>query len=210
VLEEASGQPLDELIAKYVLDPLELEATVADQGPAIPEQAVHAFTLERGVWEDSSYWNPSWTLPAGAVETSSISDMAASFDAIVGRGELLEESSWQAMFEPELIGFGAPLDGCRTCHTMDETYSYGLGAVLSGDWVKQTPLFAGYAGAVATLPAARADDGRSVTVAVAVTYTQASYDDWAASLKNYAEELALKLGGELVPDNPPPTGSPKN
>lgn len=210
VLEAASGESLEELIATYILDPLELHATVADQGPAIPEPAVHAFTFERGVWEDSSYWNPSWTLPAGAVETSSISDMAASFDAIVGNGELLEESSWQAMFEPELIGFGAPLDGCRTCHTMDEVYSYGLGAVLSGDWVKQTPLFGGYAGAVATLPAARADDGRSVTIAVAVTYTQGSYDDWNASLKNYAEELALKLGGELVPDNPPPTGTPKN
>ncbi|HET8780075.1 MAG TPA: serine hydrolase domain-containing protein [Agromyces sp.] len=210
VLHAASGQPLDELIAKYILDPLELDATVADQGPAIPEPAVHGFTLERGVWEDSSYWNPSWTLPAGAVETSSISDMAASFDAIVGQGELLEESSWKAMFDAELIGFGAPLDGCRACHTMDEAYSYGLGAVLSGDWVKQTPLFGGYAGAVATLPAARADDGRSVTIAVAVTYTQGSYDDWSASLKNYAEELALKLGGELVPDNPPPTRSPKN
>jgi D-alanyl-D-alanine carboxypeptidase len=210
VLEEATGQPLDDLIAKYVLDPLDLEATVADQGPAIPEPAVHAFTLERGVWEDSSYWNPSWTLPAGAVETSSISDMAASFDAIVGRGELVEESSWQEMFDAELIGFGEPLEGCRTCHTMDEAYSYGLGAVLSGDWVKQTPLFAGYAGAVVTLPAARAEDGRAVTVAVAVTYTQDSYDDWTASLGNYAEELALSLGGELVPNNAPPTRSPKN
>ncbi|HEY6800491.1 MAG TPA: serine hydrolase domain-containing protein [Agromyces sp.] len=210
VLEAASGESLEQLIAKYILDPLELDATVADQGPTIPEPAVHAFTLERGVWEDSSYWNPSWTLPDGAVETSSISDMAASFDAIVGNNELLDESSWQAMFEPELIGFGASLDGCRSCHTMDETYSYGLGAVLSGDWVKQTPLFGGYAGAVATLPAARADDGRSVTIAVAVTYTQGSYDDWSASLKNYAEELALSIGAELVPDNPPPTRSPKN
>ncbi len=210
VLEAASGESLDKLIAKYILDPLELHATVADQGPAIPEPAVHAFTFERGVWEDSSYWNPSWTLPAGSVETSSISDMAASFDAIVGQGELLDESSWQAMFDAELIGFGEPLDGCRTCHTLVEGWSYGLGAVLTGDWVKQTPLFGGYAGAVVTLPAARADDGRAVTVAVAVTYTQDSYDDWSGSLTNYADELALSLGGELVPDNPPPTRSPKN
>ena len=210
VLEAASGESLEQLIAKYILDPHELDATVADQGPTIPEPAVHAFTLERGVWEDSSYWNPSWTLPAGSVETSSISDMAASFDAIVGQGELLEESSWQAMFDAELVGFGEPLDGCRTCHTMIEGWSYGLGAVLSGDWVKQTPLFGGYAGAVVTLPATRADDGRAITVAVAVTYTRDSYDDWSASLANYADELALALGGELVPDNPPPTRSPKN
>ncbi|MEV1129268.1 serine hydrolase domain-containing protein [Agromyces sp. NPDC049794] len=205
VLEAASGQSLEELIDEYILDPLELDATVPDQGPAIPEPAVHAFTLERGVWEDSSYWNPSWTLPAGAVETSSVSDMAASFDAIVGRGELLEESSWAAMFDAELVGFGEPLDGCRSCHTMVDGWSYGLGAVLTGDWVKQTPLFGGYAGSVVTLPAARADDGRAITVAVAVTYTPDSYDDWSASLANYADELALALGGELAPDNPPPT-----
>lgn len=208
VLEAASGQPLEELIAQYLLDPLGLDATVQDVGPAIPEPAVHAFTLERGVWEDSSYWNPSWTLPAGAIETSSVGDVAASFDAIVGRGELIDESSWEAMFEPELIGFGAPLDGCRSCHTMVEEWSYGLGAMLTGDWVKQTPLFGGYASSVVTLPAARAEDGRAVTVAVAITYTQDTFDDWDATLRNFADDLALSLAGELVPDNPPPMPPP--
>ena len=208
VLEAASGKPLEELIAEFILDPLELDATVQDAGPAIPEPAVHAFTLERGVWEDSTYWNPSWTLPAGAIETSSISDVAASFDAIVGRGELLEESSWQAMIDPVLVGFGEPLDGCRSCHTMGEEWSYGLGAVLTGDWVKQTPLFGGYAGAVVTLPETRAEDGRSITVAVAVTYTPDTYTDWDATLRNYADDLALAVAAELVPDTPPPMPPP--
>ena len=210
VLEVASGKPLEELIAEGILDPLELDATVQDVGPAIPEPAVHAFTLERGVWEDSTYWNPSWTLPAGAIETSSISDVAASFDAIVGRGELLEKASWEAMIDPVLVGFGEPLDGCRSCHTMGEEWSYGLGAVLTGDWVKQTPLFGGYAGAVVTLPETRAEDGRSVTVAVAVTYTPDTYTDWDATLRNYADDLALAAAGELVPHNPPPMPPPRN
>ena len=208
VLEAASGRPLDDLIAEVILDPLALDATVPDLGPAIPEPAVHAFTLERGVWEDSTYWNPSWTLPAGAVQTSSIGDVAASFDAIVGRGELLDASSWEAMFDAELVGFGEPLDGCRSCHTMVEEWSYGLGAVLTGDWVKQTPLFGGYAGSVVTLPASRADDGRAVTVAVAVTYTPQTYDDWDAALRNLADDLALSLAADLVPGNPPPMPPP--
>jgi D-alanyl-D-alanine carboxypeptidase len=208
VLEEATGRPLDELIAEYVIDPLELDATVPDQGPAIPEPVVHAFTLERGVWEDSTYWNPSWTLPAGSVQTSSIGDVASSFDAIVGRGEVLDEESWQAMIDPVLIGFGEPVDGCRTCRTLEEDWSYGLGVMLTGDWVKQTPLYGGYASSVVTLPETRADDGRSVTVAVAVTYTADSYDDWSVALRNYADDLALALAGELVPDNPPPTRPP--
>ena len=208
VLEEATGQSLEDLIAEYVLDPLDLDDIVANQGPAIPEPAVHAFTAERGVWEDSTYWNPSWTIADGAVETTTISDMASSFDAIVGRGEVLDEASWQAMIDPVLIGFGEPLDGCRSCHTMDENYSYGLGVVLSGDWVKQTPSFGGYASAVVTLPASRADDDRSVTVAVAVTYTPDTYTDWDATLRNYADDLALAVAAELVPGNPPPMPPP--
>jgi CubicO group peptidase (beta-lactamase class C family) len=206
VMEAATGKRLEELIDEYVLDPLELDATVASQTPAIPEPVVHAFTAERGVWEDSTHWNPSWTLPDGAVETSTISDMAASFDAIVGRGELLEASSYEELIDPALVGFGEPLDGCRTCRTLTENGSYGLGTFLIGDWVKQTPLFGGYASSVVTLPESHSDDGRAVTIAVAVTYTHDSFDDWDAVLPNSADELALRLGAELVPDNPPPTG----
>lgn len=204
VMEAASGSSLEELIDEYVLGPLDLEHTVADQTAAMPEPAIHAFTAERGVWEDSTSWNPSWTLPEGAVQTSTIDDMAASFDAIVGRGELLDEDSYTQLIDPALVGFGAPLDGCRSCHELTEEWSYGLGTMLVGDWVIQTPLFGGYASTVATLPASRAEDGRSVTIAVAVTYTQDSFDDWGGTLANWANELARGLGAELVPGNPPP------
>ena len=74
--------------------------------------------------------------------------------------------------------------------------------------MKQTPLFAGYAGAVVTLPAVRAEDGRSVTVAVSVTYTPDTYDDWSVALRNYADDIALSVGAELVPGNPPPMPPP--
>ena len=87
---------------------------------------------------------------------------------------------------------------------MTEEWSYGLGTMLAGDWVLQTPLFGGYASTVATLPASRADDGRSVTVAVAVTYTEDSFEDWGGTLDNWANELARGLGAQLVPGNPPP------
>lgn len=204
VMEAASGSSLEELIDEYVLRPLDLEHTVPDQTAAMPEPVIHAFTAERGVWEDSTFWNPSWTLPEGAVQSSTIDDIAASFDAIVGRGELLDDDSYAQLIEPALVGFGAPLDGCRSCHEMTEEWSYGLGTMLAGDWVLQTPLFGGYASTVATLPASRADDGRSVTVAVAVTYTEDSFEDWGGTLGNWANELARGLGAQLVPGNPPP------
>ncbi|WP_438853858.1 serine hydrolase domain-containing protein [Agromyces sp. M3QZ16-3] len=202
VLEAASGEPLEELIAREVLEPLGLEQTVASEEPSIPAPVVHAFTAERGVWEDSTYWNPSWTLPEGAVQTSSIGDVAASFDAIVGRGELLDAESYDALIAPELVGFGEPLDGCRACMTLIPEFSYGLGTFLSLDWVMQTPLFGGYASAVATLPAERADDGRSMTIAVAVTYTEDTFEDWDGALVNWGEDLVRRLTADLVPESP--------
>ena len=59
----------------------------------------------------------------------------------------------------------------ETCRTLTCEFSYGLGAMLRGHWVLQTPLFGGYASAVATLPAERAKHG-AITIAVAVTHQQ--------------------------------------
>ena len=105
---------------------------------------------------------PTGTRPGrfaqGAIQTTDIVDMTTTAVA-VGEGTLLSPASHQAQIAPDLLGFGAPLEGCPTCHTLDETYNYGLGVVLSGDWILQNPLFAGY-GAVTGLPARREDRHR--------------------------------------------------
>lgn len=209
VLEKASRKTLDELIAQYVLDPLKLEDTVADVTAHIPSPVVHGFTAERGLFEDSTYWNPSWTLPHGAIQTTTISDMTVSFDAIVGRGEQLSPESHRAMISTDLIGFGAPLDGCRSCHTLTKEWTYGLGVFLRDDWVMQTPLFGGYQAAVATLPEAESPMG-SVTVSVSVVPGAQSYTDeeWTGNLQNFAAVFAIELAAQIVPENPPPTSGP--
>ena len=209
VLEAESGKTLEELISQYVLDPLKLNGTVADVTAAVPDPVVHGFTAERGLFEDSTYWNPSWTLPHGAIETPTIGAMTSRFDAIVGRGELLTPKSHAAMISTDLIGFGAPLDGCRSCHTLTKEWTYGLGVFLRNDWVMQTPLFGGYQAAVATLPEASSPMG-SVTVSVSVvpgpnTYTT---DEWNGALQNYAATIATDLAALIVPTNPPPAPTP--
>jgi D-alanyl-D-alanine carboxypeptidase len=205
VLEAESGTTLTELIEKYVLTPLSLDGTVANVTADVPAPVVHGFTAERGVFEDSTYWNPSWTLPHGAIETTTIDDMTSSFDAIVGRGELLSDQSYQAMISTDLIGFGAPLEGCRSCHTLTKDWTYGLGVFLRGDWVMQTPLFGGYQAAVATLPEAQSPLG-SVTVSVSIVPGPQSYttDEWNGNLENYAATLVTELAAQIVPENPPP------
>ena len=87
-------------------------------------------------YEESTYWNPSWTLAHGAIQTTDIVDLTTTAVA-VGEGTLLSPESHREQIEPKLLGFGTPVAGCPRCHTLDETYSYGLGAVLSGSWILQ-------------------------------------------------------------------------
>lgn len=203
VLEAATETPLERLMQDYIIDPLALKDTKSFTTPQIPDPVLHAYTAERGPWEEATFWSPSWTMPEGAVQVSTISDVAASFDAIVGHDGFLTAESRKQMIEPRLVGFGKPLNGCPTCHTLTPELSFGLGVKLQNDWVFQTPSFAGYAAAVGTLPQEASPIGR-VTIAVAVTFSEASFQDWSSALPNWADETVKLIAEAIVPDNPPP------
>ena len=52
--------------------------------------------------------------------------------------------------------------GCPTCFEQNDGYTYGLGIVISGNWLLQNPMFGGYAAVEAYLPSQR------IAIAVAV------------------------------------------
>ena len=209
-LEKATGQPLSTLMQENILGPLGLNDTVSSLTPEIPEPVLHAFSSERraflGIdpavpfYEESTFWNPSWTLAQGAIQTTNIYDMTATAIA-VGEGTLLSPESHQAQVAPELIGFGSPLEGCRACHTLDEVYSYGLGVVLTGSWILQSPLYGGYSAIEAYLPS------KKIAIAVATTYGVESFDEQGNyKYGNVSEELFNTIAAYLAPDEAPPTG----
>jgi CubicO group peptidase (beta-lactamase class C family) len=209
-LEQITGQPLEVALQEQVLGPMGLRNTVAWATPEISEPVLHAFTSERrpalGIpagtrfYEESTYWNPSWTLAKGSIETTDIVDVTTSAVAI-GQGTLLSPASHQAQIAPDLLGFGAPLKGCPNCHTLDETYSYGLGVVLSGDWIVQNPLFAGYGGVMAYLPA------QKIAIAVATTFAEGAFDDQGNYRYASHAEIFAAIGTFLAPDHPLPKPS---
>ena len=178
VIERAAGGSVEHLMQEKVLDPLGLNHTQNSRTAEIPEPVLHAFTSERREWlgipegrrfyEESTYWNPSWTITEGAVQTSTVADMAASM-AAVGRGTLLSPASHEALLSRDLLGFGEPLDGCASCHTMTEDAVYGLGVWLIGPWLVQNPLFSGYSGT------AGYSADHDLSIAVAVTDGEASF-----------------------------------
>lgn len=206
VLEKVTAMPLEDALQRWVLDPLELDGTTASLTAEIPEPALHAFSSERRGWfgipagtafyEESTGWNPSWTLAHGAIQTSTIDDLHDSAIA-VGTGELLSEESYEAMTSTELRGKTTTIDGCLNCRPMDEYQTYGLGLWITGDWYYQNPLFFGYAAVNAYLPSER------IAIAVAVTYEEAAFGP-DGEYSNGGDALFRKIGAYLAPDDAPP------
>ncbi|ATQ30878.1 D-alanyl-D-alanine carboxypeptidase [Rhodococcus ruber] len=206
-LERITGRPVAELLQEKVLDPLGLDGTTPSQTPAIPEPVLHAFSSERrqalGIpvatpfYEESTFWNPSWTITHGAVQTTDIHDLHDTAVA-VGTGALLSPESYRAMVSTDLRGRTTALPGCPTCFPQSEGYTYGLGVVITGNWLMQNPLFGGYAAVEAYLPS------QKIAVAVAVTYAPAAFDD-AGAYSNEADTLFRRIGAQLAPDDAPPS-----
>ena len=205
-LEKITGQPVNELLQDKILGPLKLDNTVDPGTPAIEEPVLHAFTAERRgffdiaakapFYEESTFWNPSWTITRGAIQTTNIYDMTATAVA-VGEGTLLSEKSHDAQVSTGLRGFGAPLEGCATCFQQSEGYSYGIGVVTSGNWTLQNPMFSGAAAAEGYLPS------QKLAVAVAVTFAPEAFDS-EGNYSNEADALWRRIGARIAPDDPPP------
>ena len=205
-LEKITGMPLRELLRTRVLEPMGLDETRASVNAPIPEPVLHAFSAERrdflGIpdgtpfYEESSFWNPSWTLAQGAIQTTDITDLHATAIAF-GTGALLSRESYRASISTDLRGFGSPVPGCDTCATQTVRYSYGVGLVTTGDWILQNPLFGGYSAVTAYLPSER------IAIAIAVTYKAAAFENNGPI--NQAQMLFRKIGALLAPEDAPPT-----
>lgn len=134
-LERAAGKPFGELMQERILTPFGLQQTAAPNTPQIPAPVLHSYTDERGHYEDATYWNPSWTLARGAVQTSTIRDTLVGFRAI-GQGQRLKPESFQAMLAPHTAGM--------KFWTKDRYYAQGI--VVDQGWLTQGPSFAGLYG----------------------------------------------------------------
>ena len=205
-LEKATGQDMPTLLQNEVLGPLGLKATANSDTPEIPHPVLHAFSSERRqalkipvgtpFYEESTYWNPSWTITHGAIQTTNIYDLEATAVG-VGSGKLLTADSYKKMVSTVLRGKTHAQPGCPTCFEQNEGYTYGLGIITSGDWLMQNPLFAGCAAVEAYLPA------QKVAIAVAVTFAPEAFDD-QGDYSNQADILFRKIGAVVAPNDAPP------
>ena len=204
-LERITGMPMRTLMRERILEPLGLDATVASQTARIPSPVLHAFSAERREFlgipddspflEESTFWNPSWTIARGAIQTTDIHDLHDTAVAF-GTGALLSRASFRAMTSTDLRGFGAPVPGCASCFQQSERYSYGIGLVTTGDWVMQNPMFGGYSAVGAYLPE------KDIAIAVAVTYREEAFANDGPG--NQADALFRDIATALAPRYAPP------
>ncbi|MEO7634166.1 MAG: serine hydrolase domain-containing protein [Sphingomicrobium sp.] len=141
VIERATGESMPSLYQRYLLGPSGLRDTKLPANAAIQAPALHAYMLDRGRYEDSIAWTPSWAWSYGGL-TSTVRDLGR-WGRIFGRGLLLTRASFKELTGPGSAKQKASHKGVYFAH----------GFVVANGWYVQNPDFNGYAGAFAYNPA---------------------------------------------------------
>jgi CubicO group peptidase (beta-lactamase class C family) len=192
-LAAAGGKPLHELLTERVIEPMGLEGTTPVLTPEVPEPVLHTFSTERDVFEETTFWNPSWQTAPGSVVATNICDLVTSASAI-GTGELLTDESFEQMVAGDTAELGPPPASCpsEVCRQFPEGTHYGLGVIVRNGWIHQTPLFGGAGGVHAYLP--------SEDLAVAMVAVTGQGSEVGV---NHAQRIWQSIAGELTPDAVP-------
>ncbi|MGZ9935671.1 serine hydrolase domain-containing protein [Streptomyces sp. NC-S4] len=189
-LEKISGMPLAQVMEQQITGPSGLDNTRNSFTPQIEEPVLHSFDAERGKYEESTYWNPSWTTAPGAVLNTHICDLARSAE-VVGTGELLSPQSFKVQLDPGTVGLGGNTPGCapKDCFRQLPARHFGYGVIVQNGWIQSNPSFAGYAAIQAYLP--------SEHLAIAVSTTVGP----KGPETNTAQTIAARIAAALAPEN---------
>ncbi|CAE7843589.1 unnamed protein product, partial [Symbiodinium microadriaticum] len=170
------------LIEENITRPLGLKQTVYCDTPQIPRPVLHAFTTERGKYEESTFWNPSWTSHSGLM-ISTLGDMGT-LAAAIGAGKLLKKETRAEMTAPTTVGLGIN----------QENLYYAMGIGVMDDWLVQNPRFGGYTVLFANLPE------EDLTVIVANTLGPKASPDIAYATLIFKEIVKRLTPQHLIPE----------
>ena len=180
VLRRATGRPVNVLLRQRIWSELGMNETEMRVGPQIPPPVMHGYSRERGHYEDTTRWSPSWARRFGN-GISTLGNMGRWAEAL-GTGSLLSRRSHALQVGPQNVGLG-PL-------TANQYYGMGLG--VSNGWIAANPQLLGYNGVVSYLPAKR--------YAVVVFTTQGPRGKPSSA---YASAVSNSIGKLLAPKQPP-------
>jgi D-alanyl-D-alanine carboxypeptidase len=177
VLEMASGQSLEDLMAERIFEPLGMDASSAHQDNAIAAPVFHAYTNGRGVYEESTFWDPTWGLNGGMNGT--VADLGLWLRAL-NTGELLDTEDAEESLAPVTAGLG---------RMTDQRY-FAYGSLVAEGWVIGNPSLNGYMGFTA--------QQRDPSVTIVVWSTAARPNDGET---NASQTLSERIA-PIVSDSP--------
>ncbi len=179
VISKVTGKSIDALMHERILGPLGLDHTAVTRYPAYPGPGLHAYTGERGVYEDCTFWSPSWSIGAGTVMTATMADAVRGFRDMA-RGALISKQSDQERTSPANTAGLKPFS---------PNIFYGLGVTVANGWQYQNPFIDGYTGIAAYLGA------QDLSVGITTTQLPQSSNNG----KNNAEIILAMLSDYLSP-----------
>jgi D-alanyl-D-alanine carboxypeptidase len=178
VIAQVTGESVSKLVRERVLGPLGLDHTQVSRYPAMPGEALHAYTGERGVYEDDTFWSPSWSIGDGTVMASPIADVVRGAREI-GRGDLISAHANAERIAPTSVGIPP----------FTKNIYYGLGITVANGWEFQNPFIDGYTGVSAYLKA------QDISVGIVTTQLPQS----SANGKGNATILMTRLAEYISP-----------
>ena len=131
VLRKAAGKPIEATDQR--LRPRSARRSrirSSEATPVIQQPVLHAFTGERGMVEDSTYWNPSWTLATRRDD-----------DDRHRRSGRFGDRDRQR--QPALRGFSRAAGGAAETagiKPFSDTVYYGMGLMVNNGWAVQNPI----------------------------------------------------------------------
>ena len=145
VLRKVTGEPVAKLMRERIFKPIGLTHTSISRTAAIASPVLHAYSTRTtgGPLEDSTFWNPSWTIGKGEVMTANLRDEARAAPRDRDR--------------PAPVAEGLPRADLSTARHQGRIRSSisGLGLVVANSWIVQNPNISGYVGIQAYLPSKR-------------------------------------------------------
>jgi CubicO group peptidase (beta-lactamase class C family) len=180
IAEKVTGRSVTNLITTRFFRKVGLRDTLISKLPEIPAPALHAYTRDRGVYEDSTTWSPSWGIGTGMVMTSTTSDMNKEIRAI-GSGRMFSKAAMREFVTPYSSGLPGAIPAI----------DYALGVNVANGWMFQNPEFNGYTGILAYLPA------RDISIVVENTNGPK-----VAEGRHISGVIAKQLTLYLTPDRP--------
>ncbi|WP_298626458.1 serine hydrolase [uncultured Legionella sp.] len=183
ILKQVNEEPINALFHEGIFNELGMKNTRFNRTAPIACPVLHSFSQDRGVYEDATFWSPSWTSTSGSI-VSTIQDLGVWANAWMN-GSLLSEKSTQQLRAPETVGKG---------NNTPSRY-FAMGFAVANHWLIQNPSFGGYSGIFAVLP-----EKRIVFIAFNTLKPVSTENN-----TNFSMELWKQLAGKLAPEFPLPS-----